>query len=271
MFRSVRRALAPCILIAATAVVISGCSAASKVTQAQTGMNQAQSTEAATQVGLIVFAGGTPNAAPSSLVAGGASSFAAVPSTRPQAAAAETTITNGNVTWTLAIQWFDAADQQQGIYDPQTTVRMHTDSHGTGTATSTDGSATLGTAGAYDVLGVDAQATALTTNGTQSDTLHYTVQGQSGSVSVVSLCTGGLSNVVESKPVAQNYPSSGSGNWNLDVTRHFEAGGGSLDEHYSAVVTAVFNGTHLVPLVVNNTWHFILDLDTGHVTPIAAS
>jgi subtilisin-like proprotein convertase family protein len=270
VFRSVLRALAPCILVATT-VVLSGCSAATKVTQPQSNLNQAQSTEAAAQVGLLIFAGGTPNAAPASFVAGDASILAAVPSTRPQAAAAETTITNGDITWTLAIEWFDAADQQQANYDPQTTVRMHTDSQGAGTVTSTDGSATLGTAGSYDVLGVDAQATALTTDGTQSDTLHYTLQGPNGSVSVVSLCTGVLANVVESKPVADHYPSTGSGNWNLDVTRHFEAGGGSLDQHYSAVVTATFNGSHLVPLVVNGTWHFILDLDTGQVTPAAAS
>lgn len=270
MSRSVRRTLAPCMLIAAAAMMLSGCSAASKVTQAQQSVNQAQSTEAASEIGLLVFAGGTPNTAPASLVAGGASTAEAIPSTLPQAAASDTTITNGSVTWTLAIQWYDAQNQAQPIYDPQTTVRMHTDSHGAGTATSADASGTLGTAGSYDVLGVDAAATALTTNGTQQDTLHYTVQGQSGSVSVVSLCTGALSNVVESKPVSQHYPSSGSGTWNLDVTRHFSTGGGALDEHYTPVVTVTFNGTHLVPLVVNNTWHFILDLDTGHVTPVAA-
>lgn len=270
MFRSFRRALAPCILIAAAAVT-SGCGAASKVTQAQTSLDQAQSMEAAVQVGLLVFAGSTPNPAPSSLVAGGASAFAAVPSTRPQAAAAETTITDGNVTWTLAIQWYDAQGQVQPNYDPQATVRMHTDSHGTGTVTSTDGTATLGTAGAFDILGVNEQATALTTNGTQTDTLHWTLQGPSGSISVVSLCAGALMDVVESKPVVQNYPSSGSGRWNLDVTRHFETGGGSLDQHYTAVVTVTFNGTHLVPLVVNDTWRYTLDLDTGQVTPAAAS
>jgi hypothetical protein len=269
--RSVRRTLAPLTLTAAAALLLSGCGAASKVTQAQASINQAQSTEAASQVGLIVFAGGTPNAAPSSLVAGRASTMAAVPSTRPQAVAAETTITNGNVTWTLAIEWFDSADQQQANYDPQTTVHMHTNSHGAGTVTNANATATLGTAGAYDILGVDAQATALTTNGSQADTLHYTVQGQNGSIAVVSLCVGTLSNVIESKPVASHYPASGSGNWNLDVARHLETGAGSLDEHYTAVVTAAFNGTHLVPLVVNGAWHFILDLDTGQVTPTAAS
>src|SRR5262249_27338731 len=160
------------------------------------------------------------------LVAGRAPLFAGHPDTRPQAAAAETTITNGNVTWTLAIQWFDAANQVQSVYDPQTTVRMHTDSRGTGAVTTSNGSATIGSAGSYDIRGVDAAATELTTNGSQADTLDYTLQGPSGSVSVVALCAGALSNVVESKPVADHYPSGGAGTWVIDVTRHYEAGAG---------------------------------------------
>ena len=264
MLRSVRRAVAPCILVTLAAVVMSGCGAATKATQPQSSVNQAQSNEAALQVGLIVYAGDTPNAAPSSLVSGGTSTFAARPGAT--AAAAETTITNGNVTWTLAVEWFDAADQLQASYDPLTTVRMHTDSHGTGTATSADGSATLGAAGSFDVTGVDAQQTQLTTNGSEADTLAYTVQGANGSVSVLALCSGVFTNVVESKPVASNYPASGMAAWLLDVTRHFTSGAGSLDEHYTATVVVTFNGTHLVPLVVNSTYHYTLDLDTGHVT-----
>jgi len=263
--RSVRRALAPCILIVVVAWVMSGCSAATKATQPQSNLNSTESNEAAGQVGVLLYAGGTPNAAPSSLVAGNASPFSARPDTRPQAVAAETTITNGNVTWTLAIQWFDGAGQVQAIYNPQTTVRMHTDSRGTGSVTTSDGSATLGAAGSFDTRGVEAAQTELTTNGTQADTLGYTLQGPNGSISVLGLCAGVLTNVVETKPVADHYPSSGTGTWAIDVTRHLSAGGGSLVEHYTATVVVTFNGTHLVPLVVNDTWHYTLDLDTGHV------
>lgn len=265
MSRSVRRALAPCILIALVALVMSGCSAATKATQPQS-LNSTESNEAAGQVGILMYAAGTPNAAPSSLVAGRASLFAGQPDTRPQVVAAETTITNGNVTWTLAVHWFDAADQVQAIYDPLTTVRMHTDSRGTGSVTTTNGSATLGAAGSFDTRGVEAAQTELTTNGTQADTLSYTLQGPSGSITVLGLCDGVLTNVVETKPVAAHYPSSGMGTWLIDVTRHFEAGAGSVVEHYTATVVVTFNGTHLVPLVVNNTYHYTLDLDTGHVT-----
>ena len=46
------------------------------------------------------------------------------------------------------------------------------------------------------------------------------------------------------------------------------AGGGSISEHFTAHVVVTFNGTHLVPLVVNGTHHFLLDLDTGLVTQV---
>jgi hypothetical protein len=74
---------------------------------------------------------------------------------------------------------------------------------------------------------------------------------------------------VEAKPIAQNYPASGNGTWDLDVNRQIEgAGGGSISEHFTAHVVVTFNGTHLVPLVVNGTHHFLLDLDTGLVTQV---
>jgi hypothetical protein len=31
-----------------------------------------------------------------------------------------------------------------------------------------------------------------------------------------------------------------------------------------------FNGTNLVPLVVNGTYHYLLDLDTGQVVAVGA-
>src|SRR5262249_34304575 len=111
-------------------------------------------------------------------------------------------------------------------------------------------------------------AVQLTTNATHNDTLSWNATGPSGSISTLTHSTGTLANVVEAKPVDQNYPASGNGTWDLDVNRHVEANGGSLDEHFVAHVVATFNGTHLVPLVVNGTHHFLLDLDTGQVTPV---
>ena len=70
--------------------------------------------------------------------------------------------------------------------------------------------------------------------------------------------------------MSQNHPASGTGTWDLDVTRQVSSGGGSISEHFVAHVVVTFNGTHLVPLVVNGTYHFMLDLDTGQVTQVTA-
>jgi hypothetical protein len=235
--------------------------------QPQSTSSEAESNEAAKQVGLIVSTGGAPGAALSSFVARRAAAFAQVPSTLPQAAPAVTTVTTGNVTWKLALQWYDARNQPQPAYDPQTTVRAHIDARGTGVVTRTDGSTTIGAAGAFDVLGVDAQSSKLTANGTNADTLVYTVQDRTGPVTVTALAAGALADVVEMKPVAGNYPASGTGTWDVTLTRRIGDGDGPPSQRFRAVVVVTFNGTHLVPVVVNGMWHFILDLNTGKVLP----
>ena len=260
-----RLALTASLLLALAALALAGCS---KLTSPQSAITTSQSNEAAMEVGMMVYAGTEPSPVPNSLVAGDPRSPSPFRVATP--AAAETTITNGNVVWTLAVHWFDAGSNEQSVYDPATTVRMHADSHGTGTVTGTNGAATLKSGGVVDMSGVDQNATQLTTNATRNDTLSWAVSGPNGSASGLSHSTGTLANVVEAKPVSQNHPASGTGTWDLDVNRQVASGGGSVSEHFVAHVVVTFNGTHLVPLVVNGTYHFMLDLDTGQVTQVAA-
>ena len=267
MIRRSRLALAASLLLALAALALAGCNAA-KVASPQNPVTAAQSSEAAIEVGMMVYAGTEPTPVPSSLVAGGPRTPSAFRIVSP--AMAETTITNGSVVWTLAVHWFDASSNEQASYDPATTVRMHADSHGTGTVTGTNGSATLRSGGVLDLSGIDQNATQLTTNSTRSDTLSGSASGPSGSITTLTYSTGALANVVEAKPVSQNHPASGTGTWDLDVTRQVSSGGGSISEHFVAHVVVTFNGTHLVPLVVNGTYHFMLDLDTGQVTQVTA-
>jgi hypothetical protein len=267
MLCNIRRTFAACTLTLVAAIVTCGCSASTKPVQPPSTSSEAESNEAAKQVGLILSTGGAPGAALSSFVARRATAFAAVPNTLPQASPVETTVTTGSVTWKLAIQWYDAQGLAQPAYDPQTTVRAHVDALGTGRVTRTDGSTRIGAAGTFDVLGVDAQSSKLTANGSNVDTLVYTVQEQTGPVTVTALAAGALADVVEMKPVAGNYPASGTGTWDVTLTRRVGPGDGPPSERFRGVVVVTFNGTHLVPLVVNGTWRFILDLNTGKVLP----
>jgi len=155
---------------------------------------------------------------------------------------------------------------EQPYYDPASTVRLQANSRGTGTVTGPNGAATLKSGGVLDMSGINADASQLTTDATRIDTLSWTAIGPDGSISTLTHCTGTLADVVEAKPVDQHYPASGTGTWDLDVDRQIESYGSSISEHFVAHVVVTFNGTHRVPLVVNGTHHFLLDLDTGQVT-----
>ena len=267
MIRRSRLAVATSLTLAFAALALAGCSL-NKITSPQTTLSNAQSNEAAAEVGMMVYAGTEPTPVPAALVAGDPRSPSLLRLATP--AMAETTVTSGNVVWTLVVHWFDAGSNEQSIYNPATTVRMQADSRGTGTVTGPNGAATLKSGGVLNVSGIDQSAVQLTTNATRNDTLSWTATGPSGSISTLTHSTGSLSNVVEAKPISQNYPATGNGTWDLDVNRRIEGGPASVDEHFAAHVVVTFNGTHLVPLVVNGTHHFLLDLDTGLVTQVAA-
>jgi hypothetical protein len=265
--RHTRLAFAPGLLFVLAALALAGCSA-TNIAAPQAALTATQSNEAAAEVGMMVYAGTEPNPVPASMVAGDPWSSSAMVGRRATPAAAETTMTNGNVTWTLAVQWFDAGSNEQLYYDPSTTVRMHANSHGTGTLTGTNGTATLHSGGVLDMSGIDQAESQLTTNATRQDTLSAAASGPSGTITSLTHSTGTLANVVEAKPVAQNHPASGTGTWDLDVNRTAQGAAGSISEHFVAHVVVTFNGTHLVPLVVNGTHQYLLDLDTGLVTQV---
>jgi len=269
VIRRSQLALASSLTFALAALVLAGCSA-SKLTSPLNSLSSAQSTEAAAEVGMMVYAGTEPTPVPASLVTGGTSATATSHPRLAMPAMAETTITTGNVVWSLAVHWFDASSTEQANYDPSTTVRMQADSRGTGTVTGANGSATLNSGGVLNVSGIDQASTQLTTNATRSVTLSGSASNASGSITTLTHSTGTLANVVETKPISQHYPASGNGTWDLDVNRQIQAGGGSVSEHFVAHVVVTFNGTHLVPLVVNGTHQYMLDLDTGLVTQVAS-
>jgi hypothetical protein len=265
MHRSVPRLVMLAGLALLGAVGLAGCGAASKVTQP--ALNQAQSNDAANQVGMLMVADGASSPVPSALIAQG-------PATRGGAGrmsvASDTTLVRNGVAWTFAIHWFDAQGTEQALYDPQTTVRMHADSHASGTFLGTQGSATLGTSGTLDVAGISALQDTLTTNATRQDTLSYSAAGPSGSATFLAHGAGAFENVVEAKPESQNHPARGLATWSLDVSKHLQGVNGSIDEHFTVTAVVTFNGTNLVPLVVNGTYHYLLDLDTGQVVAVGA-
>jgi hypothetical protein len=269
MHRSTLRLAALAGLAMLGAFSLSGCGAASKIAQ-PAAISQAQSNDVAGQVGTLMFADGSSSPVPAGLIAQGPAGLAAIRHAGALSATADTTLVRNGVAWTFAIHWYDALGAEQPQYDPTSTVRMHADSHASGTFLGPQGTATLGTSEALDVSGISALQDTLTTNAVRQDTLAYAVSNANGSATFLAHCSGAFDNVVEAKPVSSNHPARGVAAWSLDVSKHLQSQNGSIDEHFAATVVVTFNGTHLVPLVVNGTYHFILDLDTGQVVPVAA-
>lgn len=264
-----RRFGSPLLLLSlGVALSITGCGKSSKST-APAPINSTQANDAAVQAAALVMAGGSPSPVPSALMAQGPAGFAHIRGAMPNAAAAETTIVGEGFSWTFAIHWFNAAGTEQESYNPLTTTRMVADSHGSGTYTGPNASMSLGTSGHLDVDGISTLQEQLHTNASENDTMSYNYTGPNGSASVRAYATGGFHDVVENKPIDSNHPLSGTATWTLDVTKSVEGPNGSANEHFVATAVVTFNGTHLVPLVINGTWDFTLDLDTGAVTEVA--
>lgn len=269
MHRSTRRLAALAGLAMLGAVSLTGCGLSNKITQ-PAAISQVQSSDVAGQVGTLMFSDGSSSPVPAGLIAQGPAGLASIRRASPSSVTADTTLVRNGVAWTFAIHWYDALGAEQPQYDPATTVRMHADSHASGTFLGPQGTATLGTAGTLDVSGISALQDTLTTNAARQDTLAYAVSNANGSASFLAHCSGAFENVVEAKPAASNHPARGVATWSIDVAKHLQSQNGSVDEHFAATVVVTFNGTHLVPLVVNGTYHFVLDLDTGQVVPVAA-
>ncbi|MEQ1832051.1 MAG: hypothetical protein ABL977_03265 [Candidatus Eisenbacteria bacterium] len=252
----------------ACAFMLTGCSKSGRTT-APAPINATQANDAAVQAAALIMAGGSPSPVPSALMAQGPAGFAQMRGATPNAAAAETTIVGEGFSWTFAIHWFNAVGTEQEFYNPLTTTRMVADSHGSGTYTGPNATMSLGTAGHLDVDGISTLQEQLHTNASENDTVSYQYTGPDGSASVRAYATGGFHDVVETKPIESNHPLSGSATWSLDVSKSIEGPDGSANEHFMATAVVTFNGTNLVPLVINGTWHFTLDLDTGEVTEVA--
>jgi hypothetical protein len=249
---------------------LTGCGKSNKAltTAGSTALTPAQANDAASQVGALFLADGSGTAMPAGLMAHGVSGLARARRTGPMSTAAETTIVANGVTWSFALHWYNLDNVEQLAFDPVLTARMVADSHGSGMFTGPDGSVSIGSAAHLDVSGISSLQDTLRTNASRADTLDYAVTLPNGAASLHARCSGVYANVVEAKPADGNYPARGSAAWSLDVTKHVESASGNVDEHFLAAAVVTFNGTHLVPLVVNGLYHYTLDLDTGIATPV---
>lgn len=177
----------------------------------------------------------------------------------------------GPFTYNRSYAYFDASGAPQTAYSGATTASANFKWSLAGTITKPRWSGSMSRDRDLTLSGLLGANTALTVNGSgtaerQRTTFVKDSSGLSRSYDMQSSLT--IANVVT--PALQlpgSYPTSGTITRNFQVTRTGVLNGETTFTRNSVVT---FNGTHLVSLVVNGK-EFVLDLDTGDVTPKTTS
>jgi hypothetical protein len=178
----------------------------------------------------------------------------------------DTTFTAGAVTWTLSRTFYDAGNNEQGAYNPLTTVRVAGTARGVGAIETASDTASFGSAGNLDIVGISVLQDSLITNATRNDTLQcaFTPFFRNGRVHLYVENAGTLANVVSQKPLP-SWPKSGTGTWSLKVDRLRSSDRGDVERHFECVVVVNYNGTRYPPATVTGGFRYSFDLKTGAI------
>ncbi|HEY6865727.1 MAG TPA: hypothetical protein VI792_00625 [Candidatus Eisenbacteria bacterium] len=252
------------VTLAAAVLVFGGCSKSSNVT----GLSPAQQTadEVALQAGasasadnggLMTEVQGTTSSVPTSVQ----------PASPYRITATDTTFTSGSFTITLSRTFYDGSTNALPQWGP-TAVRAVVNSWLRGTASGLQYQATVGRTGVLNVSGLAASVDTLVFDGTATDTTdaQFTSLDGARTVYVHVLATRILAAVQLLKNRSANpWPLSGTATWNLAVDKYVDGTRGTIQVHYTALVVVTFNGTQYADMVVNGTYHYKLNLQTGTV------
>jgi len=269
MFSPLRRKRASLLLLCALSLALFGCGTSR--TTAPAPISQPQANEVAQQVAFLVMLSPDMTSVPSSASAPVAfADSRGLNMHRGRVGSPSRVRGESDVAWTFDATWYDAAGGEQVAYDSATTARVVTHQTGRGTYSDVGFTATLGHSAVVDLSGLLAAATQVSVTATRSDTLQANYSGQDGEAQLTLRCTGGLAQVTRDKPLTENpYPASGSASWSVDGHRAAQTPNGSFSDDYEVTVSVTFNGTRYVPLVVDGRFQYLLDLETGVVTPVS--
>lgn len=249
------------------AFALAGCGSSSST--APSRMTQSQADEVAQQVAYLVMLSPDMTNVPSTASAPEAyADSRGLNMHRGRSGAPSRVRAESDVAWTFDATWFDAAGNEQMEYDSATTARVVTDQTARGTYSDVGVTASMGHAAHVDLSGL--LESQISVSATRTDTLQAAFSGQNGEAQLTLRCSGGMDQVRRDRPLEQHpYPASGSASWAIDAHRAAQTANGSVTDDYEVAVTVTFNGTRYVPMVVNGSWNYTLDLETGVVTPVA--
>lgn len=248
---------------------LTGCGASRLNSPQATPLTASQAYEVAQQLSLTMLLGSDVPLSMSTTQPWSRTVAAPLRAARP--ALLDTTLTGDGVVWEVSAHVYDAGGNEQLVPDSVTTYRMNLASWLHGAWSDEVGSVLLGSRSLLDVRGLGSSWDSLSTNGSRSDTLDMSVQTDTLSAHYRSLCSGTMEDVIRNKPLESHpYPASGSIRWSVSLDKEITSGTGSENVHWRATATVRFDGTHLARLVVNGVHTFLIDLDTGEVTPVVS-
>ena len=257
--------------VAALALIAAGCnSTPTEVAVAPSALSQQQANDLASQLGsnLKTDSGVAMlemNAAASSATSAAAGVFGT------SAAQGDTSFTAGGVSFFFSIAFFNAAGDELPGYDP-TAVRIRITTIASGSVSEPGVSATVGHAAVLDITGIEPENEALTFNGTADDTLNASFTSPSEGDALTDFSwTSAVSyvDVVKLKDDSINpYPLSGVLNFAIHAIAAGVSQGNPVTIEYNATAKVTFNGTAFPTVVIDGTYTYQLNLDTGEAIPV---
>ena len=252
--------------VLALSVTLAGCGKGATAPQ----VNQQQANEVAEQVAALLFLGPNVTTPPTSASGPAGDAEASGMNMHRRAAGPLRVRAESDLAWTFDVRWYDASGGEQFWYDSSSTARVVTDQTARGSYAGEGFTATMGHSGHVDLSGLLASQPEILVSATRRDTLDASYVGTNAQAQLSLKCTGSFDQVRRSKPLEENpYPSSGRAGWAVNAHRAVQSNEGSRAENFTTSVLVTYNGTRYVPLVVNNQWHYTLDLETGALTPVA--
>jgi len=180
---------------------------------------------------------------------------------------ADTAWTQGNLTFQLTRRWFDAAGTPQAL-PTATTDSIEVTTRVFGSDSTARWAATIGHSGRLGIGGLSPARTALWIDATRADTLttRFTTLGGSTTRWFDARTLTTVQDVLWTKPTTATYPSAGTVTMVISARRFTSAALTTVDHTFTSVVVVTFNGTRYAHGVVNGTFHYTIDLETGQVT-----
>ena len=183
------------------------------------------------------------------------------------AAAAETTFTAGNVTYSFAWAFYDAEGAELPEYGPAA-VRMRVTSRAAGGIVTPRFEATLGHAGLTDVTGVAPAADTLEFDGAADDTVQTRFTSLDGLRDRYCFWLAHLAHadvrLLKDREV-NPWPLSGTATWAVHAERLRSNDRADVEAAYDALVVVTFNGTQYPEVTVDGAFRYRMNLNSGEI------